>query len=302
MQGILKPARLAGALVLLAFAAQQAWTGTADGQPLGDLAAQAVQGDERARSRAIEVLRGAGPAGLEALWAAHSGRDRTNGRPRIGCPAAGRGRVGAPSPGPRCRRRARDCHTSRLYWYTDLDQAKAAARQAGKPILSLRLLGKLTDEFSCANSRFFRSALYANAEVGRALRERFVLHWQSVRPVPIVTIDFGDGRKLQRTVTGNSVHFLLDAQGRPIDALPGLYGPKAFLRGIERAEGICRDLAAAGADRPELLRRYHRVRLLELEGQWATDQALALPRGPANEQQRGPPAGNHGGERVGFVR
>jgi hypothetical protein len=71
----------------------------------------------------------------------------------------------------------------------------------GKPILSLRLLGKLTDEFSCANSRFFRTVLYPNDEVSAVLRDRFVLHWRSVRPVPTVTIDFGDGRKLERTLT-----------------------------------------------------------------------------------------------------
>ena len=41
----------------------------------------------------------------------------------------------------------RDCHASRLFWYTDLEQAKAAAAREHKPILSLRLLGKLTDEY-----------------------------------------------------------------------------------------------------------------------------------------------------------
>lgn len=36
---------------------------------------------------------------------------------------------------------------SRLYWYTDLAKAQRAAVRAGKPILSLHLLGKLDDEF-----------------------------------------------------------------------------------------------------------------------------------------------------------
>jgi len=30
------------------------------------------------------------------------------------------------------------------------------AQRTNRPILSLRLLGNLTDDFSCANSRFFR--------------------------------------------------------------------------------------------------------------------------------------------------
>src|SRR5262245_1041369 len=69
----------------------------------------------------------------------------------------------------------RDAVWSRLYWYTDLEQAKTAAKAQKKPILYLRMLGKLTDEYSCANSRFFRTVLYANAKVSQLLRDHFVL-------------------------------------------------------------------------------------------------------------------------------
>ena len=61
----------------------------------------------------------------------------------------------------------KDCDASRLYWYKDLAAAKAASKESGKPILSLRLLGNLNDELSCANSRFFRTALYPNAGVSQ---------------------------------------------------------------------------------------------------------------------------------------
>lgn len=163
----------------------------------------------------------------------------------------------------------KDASASQLYWYTDFEQAKAAARAAGKPILSLRLLGNLDEEFSCANSRFFRTVLYANADVSAALRDRFVLHWKSVRPVPKVTIDFGDGRTLERTLTGNSIHYILDADGQVIDALPGLYGPKAFRRGLARAEQACLNFR----DRPALLAQYHRDRVTAIAGEWAADVA-----------------------------
>lgn len=156
----------------------------------------------------------------------------------------------------------RDAWMSRLYWYTDLDRAKAAAAESGKPILSLRMLGQLTDEFSCANSRFFRTALYANESVSRRLRDHFVLHWQSVRPVPRVTIDFGDGRKLERTVTGNSAHYVLDASGQPLDVLPGLYGPQAFESWLERCETLAADCATTSDDvqRSAVLTSYHAAR------------------------------------------
>ena len=116
----------------------------------------------------------------------------------------------------------RDCAASGLYWYTDLDLARAKARRAGKPILSLRLLGHLDEDVWCANSRFFRTVSTRIPGV-RELRDRFVLHWASERPVPRLSIDFGDGRRLEGTITGNSVHYVLDSRGRVVDA-PGSTG------------------------------------------------------------------------------
>lgn len=123
----------------------------------------------------------------------------------------------------------KDAYASHLYWYTDLEEAKRAADKKNRPILSLRLLGNLNEEFSCANSRLFRSVLYPNADISKYLRENYILHWQSVRPAPRITIDFGDGRKIERTITGNSIHYLLNEDGTIIDALPGLYSPAGFL-------------------------------------------------------------------------
>jgi hypothetical protein len=166
----------------------------------------------------------------------------------------------------------RDCSASHLYWYTDFEQAKVVAKAEAKPILSLRLLGKLDEEFSCANSRFFRTTLYANAEVSQYLRDHFVLHWKSVRPVPRVTIDFGDGRKLERTITGNSIHYVLAADGQVIDALPGLYGPKAFLKGLQRAEIIAQRTVTVGPEqRTVMLGDYHRARAAALSEELRAD-------------------------------
>jgi hypothetical protein len=166
----------------------------------------------------------------------------------------------------------KNSYISGLYWYTDLESAKRASAASGKPILSLRLLGKLTDEFSCANSRFFRTVLYPNAEVNTALRDRFVLHWQSVRPVPTVTIDFGDGRKLERTLTGNSIHYILDSHARTIDALPGLYGPKAFLHGLLSAETLFKSLAGKNdQQRNFMLSLYYSQQHNKIAAAWTID-------------------------------
>ena len=207
---------------------------------LADLAWKALWNYPESAELAIKALRAAGPAGIEALL----GAKRTRGDRTIDDAEFGRVLDSV------CAQR--DCAASHLYWYTDLAAARAAAEAQGKAILSLRLLGRLDEEFSCANSRFFRTVLYADPAISRLLRERFILHWQSVRPVPRITIDMGDGRSLSGTITGNSIHYVLDSHGRLLDALPGLIGPAAFLRDLTDLLSVAR--AADPLDDPELAR------------------------------------------------
>jgi len=166
----------------------------------------------------------------------------------------------------------RGATVSRLFWYTNLDEAQAEAARRGRPILSLRMLGKLTDEYSCANSRFFRTTLYSNKEVSDWLRTNFVLHWQSVRPVPRVTIDFGDGRKLERTITGNSAHYVLATDGTPLDVLPGLYSPLAFRQNLWDACNFFGKYATAPQSaRAAMLQAYHQAKAADVLRQWDVD-------------------------------
>jgi hypothetical protein len=173
-----------------------------------------------------------------------------------------------------------DNYASQLYWYTDLEQAKAAAQASGRPILSLRLLGRLDEDLSCANSRFFRTTLYPSAEINSILQDQYVLHWESVRPAPRVTIDFGDGRTLKRTITGNSIHYILDSKGHVVDALPGLYSAAVFAQELRAAADALQTPGAATAHTLST-----RNRLLNA---WASDLAalhIALPARPWNEDE-----------------
>lgn len=140
-----------------------------------------------------------------------------------------------------------------LHWFTDLSAALTEARRTHRPVLSLRLLGRLDEALSCANSQFFRRLLYPEPRINQILRDAFVLHWQSVRPVPMVTIDFGNGRRIQKPLTGNSLHLVIDAEGRPIDALPGLFDPDTFVALLERAH------AMAAGGRPRLAINHQRA-------------------------------------------
>jgi hypothetical protein len=147
---------------------------------------------------------------------------------------------------------------SRLFWYTDLAAAQAAARASGRPILHLRMLGRLDEDLSCANSRLFRATVYANQDVSALLRSSFILYWSSERPVPKVTIDYGDGRKLERTTAGNSAHYVLDADGNVLDVLPGLYAPAAFRQELTKSLALAKQVRGkTAAERAKLVVAHH---------------------------------------------
>ncbi len=256
-------------LTLASFLAIAEETRSASREPLELAAEQAISGRDGVARRAIARLREAGPEGLETMLRVHaevlSAGETHSQWAKL---SAAIDQVAA----------QRDAHASGLYWYTDVEQAKAAARASGKPILSLALLGRLDEELSCANSRLFRSVLYPDLAVSKVLRERFVLHWRSVRPVPQVRVDFGDGRVLERTLTGNSIHYVLDSEGRPVEAIPGLWGPRAFLEELDRAEQLVQRLAGRDeSSRGQELTRYHARELERLDQAW---QAAA---GPSDE-------------------
>lgn len=273
--------------------------GTAEPGSLTELAHLAVEGPPTRQAEARERLREAGYDGLKALLA----------------------KLPADSyepPGPDLAEAVdavagqKDAWASRLYWHTDLETAKATAEAQNKPILSLRLLGRLDENLSCANSRFFRTALYPDERIAQLLREHFVLHWESVRPVPVVTVDFGDGRTVRRTLTGNSIHYVLTPQGEVIDAIPGLYGPGEFRRQLIEADQWVRDWAAFKEDLEpreielaKVLSTPHSTAMVQADRRWtadltaigAVDQLQQLPDGvlPQSEQpQDAPPATDAG--------
>lgn len=172
---------------------------------------------------------------------------------------------------------------SGLFWYTDLEAAKAEATATGRAILSLRMLGRLDEDLSCANSRFFRTMLYPDAAISKALRQHYVLHWQPVREAPVITVDFGGGRKLVRTITGNSLHYVLSARGEVVDVMPGLVAPATFLGWLEGAAPVAKGLAHL----PEAERRMALARHLAAQrgatlGEWSRLTQPSALKGPAS--------------------
>lgn len=206
---------------------------------------RALAGD----AAALAALRSEGPAGLERVLRAHkaapSSADGDMWRATIDAVAG-----------------QRHASFSELYWYTDLDAAKEAAAASGRPILSLRLLGELTEEYSCANSRFFRAVLYSDPEISALMREDYILHWSSERAAPRLTIDLGNGQQIVRTITGNSAHYVLDSTGRPLDVLPGMYSPGMFEAGLVSGLALSEELdGVSEAERGQQLSRWHHLQL-----------------------------------------
>ncbi|MCB9675205.1 MAG: thioredoxin family protein [Alphaproteobacteria bacterium] len=238
--------RTASAVALTALLATAAWAGSLE-DPQHRAIRQAVSDDPGEQVAGIRALRAAGEPGLDALIAARdAGRIRATDHQwshAIDQVAA-----------------QRDASWSELFWHTDLEAAKAQARAEGKPILSLRMLGDLREATSCANSRFFRTVLYASPEVAARMDDGFVLHWSSEREVPQITIRYGDGRELHSTITGNSAHYVLDAEGRPLDVIPGLLTPEAFLDELGWAHDLHAAIEASPEERATLLASRHAAR------------------------------------------
>jgi len=209
----------------------------------------AVAPDAGVAQAACDRLRAEGPAGLDALLVEHEDVLKK----------------GAADPlWPRVTRAIdkvaaqKDAYASRLYWYTDIEQAKSAARVSGKPILSLHLSGRLDGPGK-------RTAFYADPKLSALLREQFVLHWESEPPAPKVSVDLGNGEKLERKVSGD-VHYVLDADGRPVDALAGNAGANAFR--LELSEDAELERAVRGlapAERASRLSKHHRIRRAVLQ-------------------------------------
>jgi hypothetical protein len=90
--------------------------------------------------------------------------------------------------------------------------------------------------------------LFADPKVQEFVREHFVAAWESVRAVPIVTIDFGNGHTLQRTLNGNVATYVCAPDGLVIDVIPGLCDAQTYLKCLNDAlELYARTQADSGA-------------------------------------------------------
>jgi hypothetical protein len=100
--------------------------------------------------------------------------------------------------------------------------------------------------------------LLSDDDTTKWLSENFVLSWENVREPAKVTIDFGDGKVLKRTLAGNTAFYLTTSDGAVVDVFPGVYTPQDFKKLVtESLEGVAEAEAIDAIARAEYVKSLH---------------------------------------------
>lgn len=102
--------------------------------------------------------------------------------------------------------------------------------------------------------------LFSNSKIANYINNNFEPVWVKVRPVPKVTVDFGNGRKIIRTVTGNIATYICTTDGYTIDILPGIYEPSTYLSSLKQLNKIAHNIMNSKSIALSI-RRYHQSEL-----------------------------------------
>jgi hypothetical protein len=128
--------------------------------------------------------------------------------------------------------------------------------------------------------------LFSKEEVAQVINAKFEPVWESMRPVPIVRIDFGNGTVLTRTLHGNILTAVCDADGQLLDVLPGIYAEKEYMHQLDQLSLLARYIRAQPAQkRAETLRAYHERQAKALkENQRPDEFAVNVKAAPATKR------------------
>jgi hypothetical protein len=119
--------------------------------------------------------------------------------------------------------------------------------------------------------------LFSQEPVADFINRSFEPVWVSVRPVPIVCIDFGNGNILTRTLHGNILTSICTPDGYVVDALPGIYREAEYLSQLELLGAIAKNAQSYPdqKSRDILVRAYHRGQVKILKGKIRPEQVAA---------------------------
>lgn len=125
--------------------------------------------------------------------------------------------------------------------------------------------------------------LFARTDISQYINNSFEPVWQSLHEVPIVSVDFGGGKVLKRTLNGNIATYIVTADGTVVDILPGIYKPDTYLSQLKELHKLAVDcqFESSRTRVSANLTQYHRkmaAKPVHLTG------SLEPQRGPANLQ------------------
>jgi len=123
-------------------------------------------------------------------------------------------------------------------WHPDYQSAVLGAARSRKPILLFQLVGALDESLTETHARLARTVLFSAPEIALFIMSTFEAAWQSVRSVPTVHIDFGNGKALTKPLHGNIATYLCTADGAVLDVLPGIYDPQSYLFRLQQFEAL----------------------------------------------------------------
>lgn len=101
--------------------------------------------------------------------------------------------------------------------------------------------------------------LFSRTDIAKYINENFEPAWEMVRPVPTVTIDFGNGKTIKRTLNGNVASYVCTTNGTIVDVLPGIYDPVTYIAKLAHIRYVASQLPDDLSDVPRFIKLYHQM-------------------------------------------
>ena len=124
--------------------------------------------------------------------------------------------------------------------------------------------------------------LFSNESVATAIVKDFEPVWVSLRPVPLITLDFGNGTVIRRTLHGNVATYACTGNGEVLDVLPGVYQPLPYIEQLQELVRLNRTIADETNvnKKAKALQKYHRAK------QGVLEKRISGQAGKANSESR----------------
>lgn len=101
--------------------------------------------------------------------------------------------------------------------------------------------------------------LFSDKEVAEYVNTHFEPVWESARPVPKITMDFGNGHVIKRTLRGNIATYICFSDGQTLDVLPNIYDSASYKKNLEKLSDLAHTLQSKQTiDRQTKVQAYHR--------------------------------------------